>query len=302
MNGLALCAGVGGLELGLRLAFGPTYRTVCYVEREVYCAEILARRMEEGYLDLAPIWDDLATFDGRPWRGAVDIISAGLPCQPYSLAGSRHGHDDERAVWPAWVRIVRECEPAHVFLENVPPFLKHFEPVYDELLGMGFELPPPALYTAAECGAPHIRRRLFITATHPERLAVRDEHGGRSGSDGRRSPGVGDARQAASNTTRGRAPRRRPESTHEQPGQVGCEPTDAHSGGFEKQRGSWLLNSERETLAHRCGSGCSTCRTPWATESPVLRVADGPAHRVDELRAIGNGVVPEMVRRALTCN
>ena len=299
MNGLALCAGTGGLDLAL----GSAYTTVCYVERETYCAEILARRMGEGHLDMAPIWDDLTTFDGRSWRGLVDVVTAGLPCQPYSLAGSQRGHDDERALWPSWVRIVRECEPERVFIENVPPFLKHFEPIYDELQAMGFELPPPALYTAAECGAPHIRRRLFITATHPERVAVRLEHRGRSGSNGRRSPGAGDAGaepghaySLAESTITGKSGRPIAERTG-----ADREPADPNGGRFKKQRGSWLLNRERETLRHdadRCGSGCSTCGTPWAAESPVLRVADGPAHRVDELRAIGNGVVPKVVRRA----
>ena len=68
MNGLALCAGVGGLELGLQLAC-PDYATVCYVERELYSAAVLAQRMAEGHLEDAPVWDDLETFDGTAWRG-----------------------------------------------------------------------------------------------------------------------------------------------------------------------------------------------------------------------------------------
>ena len=72
MNGLAVCSGIGGLELGLKLVY-PSLRTIAYVEREAYAAVILAARMEEGRLDKAPIWSDLATFDGLPWRGLVDI-------------------------------------------------------------------------------------------------------------------------------------------------------------------------------------------------------------------------------------
>lgn len=82
MNGLALCAGVGGLELGLRLAIGPSYRTVCFVEREAFAAATLVARMEDEALDQAPVWDDLTTFDGRPWCGVVDLVAAGFPCQP----------------------------------------------------------------------------------------------------------------------------------------------------------------------------------------------------------------------------
>lgn len=74
MNGLALCAGIGGLELGLRGVW-PDLRTVCWVERDAYAASVLVSRMQEGALDEAPVWDDLATFDGAAWRGCVDLVS-----------------------------------------------------------------------------------------------------------------------------------------------------------------------------------------------------------------------------------
>lgn len=91
--GLSLCSGAGGLDLGLAIAC-PGYRAVGYVERETYAAAILVARMEDATLDPAPVWDDLATFDGRPWRGAVDVVTAGYPCQPFSVAGKRKGSDD----------------------------------------------------------------------------------------------------------------------------------------------------------------------------------------------------------------
>ena len=96
LNGLAICAGVDGLGLGLSIV-DSGYRTICYVEREAYAAALLATRMEQGALAQAPVWDDLSTFDGRRWRGRVDIVNAGLPCQPYSAAGKRLGEQDERS-------------------------------------------------------------------------------------------------------------------------------------------------------------------------------------------------------------
>ena len=116
MNGLALCAGVGGLELGLTLAI-PGYRTVGYVEREAFSASTLVGRMEEEALGPAPVWDDLSTFDGRPWRGKVDIVTAGFPCQPFSAAGKGLGTEDERWLWPDIERVIREVQPRWVFLE-----------------------------------------------------------------------------------------------------------------------------------------------------------------------------------------
>lgn len=73
---LSLCAGVGGLDLGIRMA-QPNARTVCFVEIEAFACEILATRMEDKTMDEAPIWTDLRTFDGKPWRGLVDCITAG---------------------------------------------------------------------------------------------------------------------------------------------------------------------------------------------------------------------------------
>jgi len=116
---LSLCAGVGGLELGLKLAI-PGARTVCYVERDSYAAATLVARMADQALDPAIVWDDIATFDGRPWRGRVDLVTAGFPCQPASLAGRRRGTADDRWLWPDIVRIIGEVRPQYVFLENVP--------------------------------------------------------------------------------------------------------------------------------------------------------------------------------------
>ncbi len=164
INGLALCAGIGGLDLALKLAIGDSYRTVAYVEREAYAAACLVARMEEGYLDSAPIWDDVTTFDGKPWRGVVDIVTAGFPCQPFSLAGKRLGEADKRHLWPEIARIIGECGPELVFLENV--HISAFRQPFDDLQAMGFSLSPPYAATAAEMGAGHIRRRVFVLAYH----------------------------------------------------------------------------------------------------------------------------------------
>ncbi|QDZ01473.1 DNA cytosine methyltransferase [Nitratireductor mangrovi] len=161
--GLSLCSGAGGLDLGLTIAI-PGYRAVGHVERETYAAATLVARMEDASLDQAVVWDDVATFDGRPWRGAVDIVTAGYPCQPFSVAGKRRGADDPRHLWPHVARIIGEIEPPFVFLENVAHHLRlGFPEVAAGLVGMGYKL-AAGLFTAAEVGAPHKRERLFILA------------------------------------------------------------------------------------------------------------------------------------------
>jgi DNA (cytosine-5)-methyltransferase 1 len=167
-TGISLCAGIGGLELGLRLALGNAYRTVCYVEREASVAAIIVARMADKMLDEASVWDDLRTFDGKPWRGKVHIITAGYPCQPFSCAGKQLGEADERHLWPDLARIIREVRPEWVFLENVPNHLRlGFAEVKAELEAMGFRV-EAGLFTAAEVGASHLRQRLFVLAHDDE--------------------------------------------------------------------------------------------------------------------------------------
>ena len=135
---LSLCAGVGGLDLGLRVA-QPNARTVCFVEIEAYAAAILATRMEQDALDQAPVWTDLRTFDGTPWRGLVDCITAGYPCQPFSVAGKQLGDKDPRHLWPDVFRVVREIDPPLCFFENVPGHLRlGFQQVHDDLRSLGY--------------------------------------------------------------------------------------------------------------------------------------------------------------------
>lgn len=161
--GLSLCAGAGGLDLGIHLTV-PEYRTVGYIERDTYAAATLVARMEDTALDCAPVWDNVADFDGRPWSGVVDIIHGGYPCQPFSVAGLKRGDKDPRHLWPHIARIVREIEPSICFFENVGGHLRlGFEQVHDDLRSMGYRI-KAGLFTAEEVGAPHKRERLFILA------------------------------------------------------------------------------------------------------------------------------------------
>lgn len=175
-NVLSLCSGIGGLDIGLRMAV-PSARTVCYVEREAYCAEVLAERMEEGRLDPAPIWSDLRTFDGGPWRGVVDCVVAGAPCQPFSSAsrGRRVAVD----LLPDVVRVLRECGAWLLFLENVLGAGARLESLRAELLAIGYDSPPLAEVSPASLGAPHDRERLWLLAyAHGDRervLALHEE-------------------------------------------------------------------------------------------------------------------------------
>lgn len=161
---LALFAGAGGGVLGGNLL---GWRTICYVERDPYCISVLKARIKDGHLDDAPIWDDIKSFDGRPWAGSVDIISAGFPCQPFSTAGKMRGQADDRNCWPETLRIIDQVRPHWCLLENVPGLLAghhgYFAQILRDLASRGFAARWDCI-PAAAVGAPHHRNRLWILA------------------------------------------------------------------------------------------------------------------------------------------
>jgi len=194
MNGLALCAGGGGLDLAMQVAV-PGYRTVGYVEREAGAAASLVARMEDKTLDQAPIWDDLGTFDGKPWCGLVDLITSGDPCQPNSTAGKRQGEDDDRWLIDQVIRIIKEVRPSVVFRENVTGNIDgQLAALIPPLERLGYRL-AAGIFAAAETGASHQRERLFIMANrydpgcHTAQLPIQSRRQDQANTDaGREGP------------------------------------------------------------------------------------------------------------------
>ena len=164
---ISLYSGGGGLDLAFKLA-NPSARAVCYVEREASSIALLADHMQTNQLDDAPIFADSGTFDGKPWRGKVDFIIGGFPCQPASVAGRRSGQDDERWLFPHIKRIVREAQPQGLFLENVRGLLSvndgdGFEEILRDLADLRYNV-EWGVYKASDVGASHRRERAFIYA------------------------------------------------------------------------------------------------------------------------------------------
>lgn len=139
LTGIELCAGVGMLGEGVRAALGflgHEYRTVCYVEREAAAAGQLVTLMEAGIIDPAPVWSDMLTFDGAAWRGRVDCIIAGFPCQDLSIAGRRAGLDGERSgLFFRVCDIADDCGARFLILENVSAIASATASVVDEAEG-----------------------------------------------------------------------------------------------------------------------------------------------------------------------
>jgi len=270
VNELCLFAGGGGGLLATKWLLG--WETVCYVEHAAYPIEILKARIRDGYLDDAPIWDDVRTFDGRPWRGCVDIVTAGFPCPPFSTAGKRLAGEDPRNMWPDTARIIRECHPPLVFLENVPGLISsgYIFTVVDDLVEAGYAVAPPLSLGADNVGAGHIRKRIWIlaytddTGCAQQRRAIANETqydtAKCAGDESAHVDSLPLLSRLLVHNSSGARPRLRV-----------SRPPDMGRGGDE---------SIRSTLAH------------YETKSRILGVADGVASRVDRLESIGNGQVP----------
>ena len=160
---LALFAGAGGGILGGKLL---GWRTVCAVEIEPYCREVLMRRQNEGHLEPFPIWDDVRTFDGRPWNGLVDVVSGGFPCQDISTAGAGAGIEGERSgLWKEFARIIGEVRPHYAFVENSPALVRRgLNTVLGDLAALGYDA-RWGIVSAADVGLPIMRERIWIVAS-----------------------------------------------------------------------------------------------------------------------------------------
>ena len=162
MNELALFAGAGGGILGGHLL---GWKTVCAVEQDTYAASVLVARQNDGTLPPFPIWDDVCTFDGKPWKGIIDVVSGGFPCQDISINGKGDGLDGERSgLWSEMVRVVREVRPSFVFVENSPVLtVRGLGTVLADLAKMGFYAEWGCV-SAEDTGAIHKRERIWIVA------------------------------------------------------------------------------------------------------------------------------------------
>ena len=162
MNELALFAGAGGGILGGHLL---GWRTVCAVEWEAYPASVLCARQNDKILPTFPIWDDVQTFDGKPWQGIVDVVSGGFPCQDISAAGKGAGLNGERSgMWKQMARIVCEVRPKYVYVENSPILTSRgLGVVLADLAKMGFNAEWGVLGASA-VGGNHKRERIWIMA------------------------------------------------------------------------------------------------------------------------------------------
>ena len=170
LKAISLFSGYEGFGLGLKMA-GINLEVLLYVEIDEYATNIIKARQRDGILDPGEVHDDIKSLDGRKYRGIVDIIFGGFPCQTHSVAGNRAGEADERNLWPDTMRTIRDVGPRFVFLENVPGI--NVSPgdgrpayggtVVGQLSELGYCVEWDVV-SAADAGAPHLRKRWWVVA------------------------------------------------------------------------------------------------------------------------------------------
>jgi DNA (cytosine-5)-methyltransferase 1 len=266
MNELALFAGAGGGILASELL---GWRTVCAVEVNDYARSVLLARQNDRILRPFPVWDDVTTFDGKPWRGFIDVVSGGFPCVDISIARAMWGRDgiagDKSGLWFEYLRIVDEVQPRFVWGENSPELkAQGLAEIVRSLASRGYVCRWITL-GADDCGMPHARKRLWFLATNTNQ----------QGLEGHPRHGHGKKRW------------------QDQGGQAAdaafflC-PFCGHQMETDDTYG--CPNCEGEGLdGEDCGAGI---------QPGITGMADGVANRVDRLRAVGNGQVPRVAARA----
>lgn len=161
---LALFAGAGGGILGGRLL---GWECICAVELNEYARNVLIARQNDGTFAPFPVWDDVRTFDGRPWRGLVDVVSGGFPCTDLSRVkqGAEWLDGDASGLWREHIRIIREVLPAYALIENASTLVdRGLDRILCDLAASGYDA-KWCVMGASDIGAPHDRQRCWILAT-----------------------------------------------------------------------------------------------------------------------------------------
>lgn len=268
---LDLFSGIGGNSLALR----GYAESIAYCEADPHAQAVLISRMANGSLPRAPICTDVSELDGRGFRGLVDIIVAGFPCQDISCAGTGKGLEGERSgLFFEIVRLAKEVEPTFLFLENVPAIrTRGLDRVIQELTALGYDLRWTML-SAAAVGAPHKRQRWFL-------LAYAAGHGNQRALRG----------LPCSYGTQKRSEKQIEEEADESTGSGKHAPVLADASG-----NGWIT---RGTQTKRFeGATCSAWDGWWSAEPDVGRVVNGLPFRVDRIKRLGNAVVPAQAKAA----
>lgn len=275
----SLCSGIGGLDLAAEWA---GFETVGQCEIDKYASCVLAKNFEgvKNYGDIRTITAERLAGDGV---GDITVLSAGIPCQPYSLAGKGLGDCDSRDLEQELVRVVGEVRPKWLVVENTPGLFarknqQYFERIVNDISALGYGV-AWGLWGACDVGAPHRRERVFIVCRNTDAVGERCD---------------------TNEIQRGKIEKSRDEKTgggHKESGLqskrvcVGVSHSASNVMGMFGGTGETEATGTRRSN-YRNGAQGYASREWWQAEPGMGRVVNGVPDRVDRLRCLGNAVVP----------
>ena len=278
----SLFSGIGGFDLAARWM---GWDNLFHVEFNPWCRQVLKHHFPESVS-----YNDVKTFDGTIWRGRVDVLSGGFPCQPYSSAGKRLGKDDERHLWPEMRRIISEVAPGYVVGENVRGLTNWnggvvFEEVCLDLEAEGYTV-WTGILPACGVGAPHRRDRIWFVAHAPGR--------GNLGTSGRLQSEEGAQRLQERNGV---------SEPYQSSGVRNASNTERDGLEHGTESGS-ITSGEGATRERIAGHAAPACWTRFPTQPPVCGGDDGLPRQLDgvtfskwrneSIKAYGNAIVPQV--------
>jgi DNA (cytosine-5)-methyltransferase 1 len=288
---ISFCSGYGGIERGLDL-IGFEHRVIAYVEIEAYAIANLVNKMEAGLLPSAPIYTNLKTFPAHLFRDKVSLITGGYPCQPFSAAGQRKGTDDPRHLWPYIRRHIETIRPLQCFLENVEGHISlGLSSVVSDLEEDSYRT-TWGIFSAREVGAPHQRKRVYILA---DSNGVRCDRGQLPNRVSQRSMEIEAQQRPKQSVVRSEVKGCSGDSGENKLADTISARSEIGLSGQERS------NQERHSgITHNCGGEQSWGQKQmhWTPEPRVGRVVNGCPDRVDRIRMLGNGVVPQTAGKA----
>ena len=257
----SLFSGIGGFDLASEWM---GWENVFQVEWDSYCQKVLAKNFPN-----VKRYGDIKEFDGTKYRGLIDIISGGFPCQPFSHAGKRKGKSDDRYLWPEMLRVIREIRPAFILGENVGGLIsmengKTLDRILIDLGNEGYTT-EQFIIPACAIGAWHRRDRIWIIAN---------------------SNGSGGARFSADEINRCSGNNGR-ENT-----KILQNVSNSNSQGLQGWDKKELSECRKQRIIRKGGAQIN--RPDWQFEPSMGRVANGIPSRMDRLKGLGNAIVPQV--------